>query len=199
MNDSFALLNEPRRPWLDPEVLKQKFLSLSAAFHPDRVHNGTAHEKDAAQQRYSEINAAYTRLRDPKERLLHFLELECGHKPKDTQRISQELAIFFDQVNRACREADGLLAEKRTITSPLLKVAMFERGQVATEKLFKIQQRINSERDKVLAEIRIIDSSWEQTRERDGTLAKLEELYRLLSYFSRWNGQLQERIVQLSF
>jgi len=199
MNDSFALLNEPRRPWLDPEVLKQKFLSLSAAFHPDRVHNGTEKEKNAAQQRYSEINAAYRRLRDPKERLLHFLELECGRKPKDTQPISDALASFFDQVNKACREADGLLAEKRTMTSPLLKVAMFERGQAATEKLFQIQQRINSERDKVLAEIRIVDSSWEQTCERDAMLAKLEDLYRLLSYFNRWNGQLQERIVQLSF
>ena len=74
MNDCFALLNEPRRPWLDTESLKTKFFSLSAAFHPDRVHGGTQAEKSAAQQRYAELNAAYNRLRDPKERLLHFLE-----------------------------------------------------------------------------------------------------------------------------
>ena len=30
-------------------------------------------------------------------------------------------------------------------------------------------------------------------------LARLEELYRLFSYFNRWSRQLQERIVRLSF
>jgi hypothetical protein len=37
MQDAFALLNEPRRPWLEAEALKQKFLALSSAVHPDRV------------------------------------------------------------------------------------------------------------------------------------------------------------------
>ena len=30
-------------------------------------------------------------------------------------------------------------------------------------------------------------------------LAKAEELYRLFGYFNRWNKQIQERVVQLSF
>src|SRR4051812_16086794 len=123
MNDCFALLNEPRRPWLDTESLKTKFFSLSAAFHPDRVHGGTQAEKSAAQQRYSELNAAYNRLRDPKERLLHLLELERGAKPKDTQRIGPSLAEIFNEVNLICRAADVLVSEARRVTSPLLKVA----------------------------------------------------------------------------
>jgi curved DNA-binding protein CbpA len=198
MNDCFALLNETRRPWLDPEALKQKFISLSATFHPDRVHNATQEEKTAAHQRYSEINGAYHRLRDPKERLLHFLELERGHKPTDTQRIAPELADFFNQMHTICFEADALLREKETVTSPLLKVAIFERGQATTEKLYDLQRRINSNCDNVMAEIKVIDAGWEQTSDRDNVLSKLEGLYRLLSYFTRWNGQIQERIVQLS-
>ena len=39
MTDAFALLSEPRRPWLDAEALKARFLPLSAAVHPDRVHS----------------------------------------------------------------------------------------------------------------------------------------------------------------
>ena len=35
MTDYFNLLSEPRRPWLNPEALKQKFLNLSAEVHPD--------------------------------------------------------------------------------------------------------------------------------------------------------------------
>ena len=57
MIDCFALLNEARRPWIDPELLKQKFLTLSAEAHPDRVHNASEPEKRAAQQRYTELNA----------------------------------------------------------------------------------------------------------------------------------------------
>src|SRR5438132_9046006 len=51
MIDYFALLHEPRRPWLDPDLLKQKFISLSAEVHPDRVHLAGEAEKHAAQQR----------------------------------------------------------------------------------------------------------------------------------------------------
>jgi DnaJ-domain-containing protein 1 len=198
MNDCFALLNERRRPWLDPEILKQKFLSLSTTSHPDRVHNASADERQAAQQRYSELNAAYTRLRDPKERLLHFLELERGRKPTDLQQISPELGIVFEQVNRICREADAVLAEKRITYSPLLQVAIFERAQNTSEKLLTLQQRIHSERDHVLMNIQKIDSTWERVVEREEALSQLEELYRLLSYFTRWSSQIQERLVQLS-
>jgi|KBSSwiStaDraftv2_1062776.scaffolds.fasta_scaffold241906_2 curved DNA-binding protein CbpA len=198
MNDCFALLNEPRRPWLDPEALKNKFLSLSSTFHPDRVHNASHLDKNTAQQRYSEINTAYNRLRDPKERLLHFLELELGHRPTDTQRITPELADFFNQMHSLCSEADALLREKQMVSSPMLKVAIFERGQATTEKLFELQHRINSNYENVMAEIKVIDAEWEQTSDRDSILTKLQTLYRLLSYFTRWSGQIQERIVQLS-
>ena len=48
MTDYFALLGETRRPWLDTEALKAKFLTLTASVHPDRVHNATPTEKQIA-------------------------------------------------------------------------------------------------------------------------------------------------------
>jgi hypothetical protein len=48
MTDCFDLLGEPRRPWLDAEALKSRFLLLSAEAHPDRVHGGTDEAKAAA-------------------------------------------------------------------------------------------------------------------------------------------------------
>ena len=78
MTDFFALLDEPRRPWLESELLKQKFLALSATVHPDRVHNLGDAERAAAQERYTELNAAYNCLREPKDRLHHLLQLELG-------------------------------------------------------------------------------------------------------------------------
>ena len=82
MIDYFTLLNEPRRPWLDAELLKQKFLALSATVHPDRVHNLGEAERAAAQERYTELNTAYNCLREPKERLQHLLQLELGALPR---------------------------------------------------------------------------------------------------------------------
>ena len=147
MTDYFALFNEPRRPWLDAEALKQKFLALSATVHPDRVHNLGEAERAAAQERYTELNAAYNCLREPKERLQHLLELELGALPKDIQRIPSELMDLSLEVGKACREADAFLAEKAKVTSPLLQVSFFERGQEFVDKLQALRQRVNALND----------------------------------------------------
>src|SRR5438552_3749791 len=117
MTDQFALLNQPRRPWLDVDSLKQKFLDLSSKVHPDRVHNSGGAEKRSAQAHYTDLNAAYTRLREPKSRLLHFLELELGQKPSNVQSIPPDLMDLFLQISQLCREADAFLAEAAAVSS----------------------------------------------------------------------------------
>ena len=87
MTDHFALFNTPRRPWLDPDSLKQTFFTLSAELHPDRVHHAGPVEKRVANERYAELNAAYQCLREPRERLRHLLELELGAKPSDLTQV----------------------------------------------------------------------------------------------------------------
>ena len=203
MKDCFALLNEARRPWIEPDTLKQKFLALSSEAHPDRVHTASNVQKQEAQDRYVELNSAYNRLRDPKERLLHLIELERGTRPKDVQRIPPELSALFGDLNQACRETDALLAQKRQVTSPLLMVEMFDRAQQQTEKLLALQKTIAGKREAFLGEIQAIDREWEihpdgSSPGRAKALEQLEELYPLLSYLTRWAAQLQERIVQLA-
>ena len=198
MLDYFALLDEPRRPWLDAEPLKEKFLTLSATVHPDRVHNLSESERAAAQERYTELNAAYQCLREPKERLHHLLELERGAQPKDVQRIPSELMDLSLEIGRACREADGLLAEKAKASSPLILVKLFERSQDFTDKLQGLRQRVNALNERLNEELKHIDIAW-HSESRAALLPRLEELYRLFSYFARWEVQLQERTVRLSF
>jgi DnaJ-domain-containing protein 1 len=200
MTDFFALLNEPRRPWLDSELLKEKFLGLSAAVHPDRVHNLGEAERTDAQDRYTELNTAYNCLREPKERLQHLLNLELGALPKDIQNIPSELMDLSLEIGKACREADAFLAEKAKITSPLLQVTYFERSQEFVDKLQALRQRVNSLNERLNGELQQIDKVWESSLEtRQSLFLRLEELYRLFSYFARWTGQIQERIVRLSF
>ena len=200
MPDYFALLNEPRRPWLDAEALKQKFLTLSATVHPDRVHNLGEAERAAAQERYTELNTAYNCLREPKERLQHLLQLELGGQRKDIQRIPSDLMDLSLEVGKACREADAFLAEKAAVTSPLLQVTFFERGQDFADKLQAIRQRVNLLNDKLNEDLQKIDAEWQSGGAvRSALLQRLEEMYKLFSYFARWSGQLQERVVRLSF
>jgi DnaJ-domain-containing protein 1 len=200
MMDYFVLLNEPRRPWLEPEPLKEKFLTLSTTVHPDRVHHLGEAERAAAQERSTELNAAYNCLREPKERLHHLLELELGALPKDVQRIPSELMDLSLEIGKACREADAFLAEKARVTSPLLQVSFFQRGEEFTDKLQALRQRVNSLTDRLTSELRRIDTAWQSgAAPRNDLLKRLEELYRLFGYFARWTAQIQERTVRLSF
>jgi hypothetical protein len=205
MSDSFALLNEPRRPWLDVEVLKQKFLPLSSAVHPDRTHNASEAEKQASTVRYAELNAAYNTLREPRDRLLLLLELELGAKPRDVQRIPPGTMDLFVEVGQICRDVDAFLAQQKNVTSPLLKVQMFERGMEWTDKLQALQQRIIAKRDELAGELQQMNAVWESaptigSPERIAALPleRLEQIYRVFSYIARWSEQIQERNVQLA-
>jgi DnaJ-domain-containing protein 1 len=205
MTDYFALFNEPRRPALDTDALKQKFLQLSNDVHPDRVHSASEEEKQRVTGRYSELNAAYNTLREPRDRLLHLLELEAGAKPKDVQRIPPGTMDLFVEVGQLCRDVDSFLVERNKVTSPLLKVQMFERGMEWTDKLQALQQRINAKRDELVEELRKMNSQWEAApavassdRAAALPLERLEQIYRIFSYIARWSEQLSERIVQLA-
>jgi len=201
MTDNFSLLDEPRRPWLDADALKQKFISLSASAHPDKIHSASELEKTNAAKSFADLNAAYHCLAEPKSRLLHLIELEAGMKPKDIQEIPKDLADLFAEVSMACRSADLFLAEKGKVTSPLLLVQMFERGHDWVEKLNALQKKLNGLYEQLMSDLKSLDAKWVSAgaTSRPEVFAKAEELYRLFGYFNRWNRQIQERVVQLSF
>jgi DnaJ-domain-containing protein 1 len=202
MTDYFALLQEPRRPWLDPALLKAKFLARSAELHPDRVHGAGEPEKAAAAQRYVELNSAFNCLREPKERLRHLLELELGRKPEDLQEIPADLADLFMEVAQLCRQVNAFLAEQAGASSPVLRVPFFERGQEWSERLGAMQQRVRERQERLIRELQDVDAEWNETAGRTSAraplLRRLEEIHRLLSFYARWNAQIQEAIVQLT-
>jgi len=199
MTDYFALLNEPRRPWLDVDSLKQKFLSLSATAHPDKIHSASDADKNAAAKKFAELNAAYNCLAEPKSRLLHLLELESSAKPKEIQQIPNALADLFAEVATLCKNADAFLAEMRGNNSPLLRVQLFERSQEWIERLNLLQKRLGDLREDLNNQLKMFDEVWVKSdgKVRKEFLPKLEGIYRLFGYFNRWSNQIQERMVQL--
>ena len=206
MLDNFALLNEPRRPWLDAESLKQKFLTLSSEMHPDRAHGEGEAAREAATRRFAELNAAWQCLREPKERLGHLLELELGARPADAQDVPAAAMDLFFETGRICREADAFLAAKGKTSSPVIKAQMFGRGMELAGRLDGLLRVILRRREELLAELPGLNAAWEAApaagsagRAAALPLAAVEAVCRMLSYLGRWSGQIQERVVQLSF
>ena len=204
MTDYFAVLNEPRRPWLDAERLKGKFLSLSAEWHPDRAHSANEEQKKSAQQRFALLNSAWQCLREPKDRLRHLLELESGLAPKTIDRAPAESMNLFLEIGQLSQKVDAFLAERAKTASPLLKAQLFERGLEWTDRLQAVQRQLQTRHEALLSELKAVDATWDQvpleslSRAEHLPLDRLERLYRELSYLTRWAAQIQERIVQLS-
>jgi hypothetical protein len=63
-----------------------------------------------------------------------------------------------------------------------------------------VQIKLRALSERLFAELKSLDAKWMagDPQARGGLLNELEKLYRLFSYFNRWGGQIQERVVQLS-
>lgn len=205
MSDFFAQLGEPRLPWLDAEALKARFLERSATVHPDRFHGASPAEREEAGRNYSDLNTAYQALREPRSRVLHLLELERGGKPRDIQRIPAGTMDLFVEIGQTCRDVDEFLVKRNEATSPMIKVGLFRQGLDWTTKLQALQARVQERATALELELRALNDAWDAASTQEGParaavlpLDRLEDLYRALCYVTRWQSQMQERLVQLA-
>jgi DnaJ-domain-containing protein 1 len=196
VTDLFAVLDESRRPWLDGAALKQKFLSRSAELHPDRTHSATGTGPRTAQECFTELNAAYQCLSEPRLRLRHLLELELGQKPSDLTEIPDEQMNLFFELGQAFRAAEALRAEKARAASPLLQVQIFTRCQDLVETLHALRDRVTALREAELEKLRAIDLTWPPAPPRP--VESLLQIWRQLSFCDRWLAQIQQQVVELS-
>ncbi len=164
MTDYFALLGESRRPWIDPETLKTKFLALAPQYHPDRVHAQGEKARQEANQKYAELNAAYQCLSNTRDRLLHLITLEAGAPPRDIQRIPPGTMEYFMEVAQLCKQLDLYLTERKQVTSPLLKVQLFEQGLEWTEKVSALRKKLEGVSSRLEEELKGLNHVWENPK-----------------------------------
>jgi curved DNA-binding protein CbpA len=198
MTDYFALLQQPRRPWLEEELVKQQFLALSGEAHPDRIHSATMEEKAAATQRFTELNAAFNCLKEPRARLRHLVELELGHKPGDLKQVPGELAEAFMKIAATSRITEKLISEKARIQSPLLQADFFEKLQPHLDTLEQLQRDVAILHAAALERLRALDAAWQDSRDHQTILLSLEDLAQVLGFHVRWRAQLQEAQFRLT-
>ena len=175
--DLFALLEQPRRPWLDEHALKGAFHRLAFAAHPDRPGG----QSDAS----ADLNAAFETLRDPVKRLRHFLELEEPAILRQAASVPDDLGELFPRVAAAREALTRFAARRRSAASAVARALLAdEEGAaktIAGETRGAIEQRLAAD----LEALRAIDGT--AISDRKG----LAHLYTRLAYLTRWDAQLR--------
>jgi hypothetical protein len=187
MTDCFSLLQQPRRPWLNAERLKEKYVQLTISMHPDRQRP----QPENPAPDFANINNAFRVLVDPKTRLQHLLKLEGIDTSADT--VPETLASAFLETGTLIQEIDLLLS--RTTANNLSKALrhpeILEMRKLAADRLDKLQAMYQG----ALEELQKLDQLWASTHEIAPELCALSSK---LAYLTRWIAQLEERQFQLS-
>jgi curved DNA-binding protein CbpA len=185
MTDYFALLDQPRRPWLDADELKQAFHAKSRELHPDVAESASAG--------FAQLNEAYQVLQDPKRRIQHLLTLE-GRAPARNSAVPRDIADLFVVVAELTQTADGLAQKMATATSPLSRSLVTPQILRLQNRIAETLQRLAELHDAADAALRRLSAG--AVSEIEWT--QLDELYLRFSYLGRWLGELQEKQVRLT-
>ena len=192
MTDLFALLGEPRRPFLDPERIKETFHRLSRTEHPDQ-QTAPAVAADAG---FAQLNLAQATLRDPKTRLRHLLELEFpAVRLSGPSTVPPALADLFAPIHGLLREIDALLSRKANAPSALARALLSREEFTLRERAEATLEQLETLHAAASEDLQAFDTAW-QSRTPDAA-AGLHELYQRFSYLARWTDQLRERLFQL--
>ena len=117
MIDYFALLDQPRRPWLDPDELKNTYYRKTLLAHPDA--QTTRPRAAGTDTTFTSLNEAYQVLQDPRRRLHHLLSLEGAAPSSTDETIPQHLHDLFPAVGALTQRANPLLEKIRTTSNRL--------------------------------------------------------------------------------
>ena len=193
MTDYFALLEQPRVPWLDPDELKEAFHRKSLHTHPDA--RAQSEQCDGPGADFTELNEAYQVLQDPKRRLQHLLALAGAVPAGRWTTVPADVEQLFPAVAAATHRAQAVTEKHAQATSPLarslLKAELLQ-VQNEIEAMLGVLQKQHTE---AVDRLRDLTRLWEQPHE--SKLAELHDLLLRFSYLSRWIAELQEKQVRL--
>jgi curved DNA-binding protein CbpA len=186
MTDYFALLDQPRLPWLDREILKEIYHSKTLRTHPD----------SGATSEFADLNEAYQVLKDPKRRLQHLLDLYDASRPAANQTVPADLQELFLEICALNQRIQPLLEKSRTVSNELSR-------SLLKSQLLSMQKETAGLREKVGAmsaaaeeELKEMNSGW--AADATGQIAALQDLHVRFAYLGRWIEQLDEMAFQIS-
>jgi DnaJ-domain-containing protein 1 len=188
MTDFFALFNQPRGPWLEPDLVKEKYHQLTRLAHPD----ARGHETSFT---FEDVNEGYRVLSDPRLRIQHLLELEGARRVTGDRGLPEDLQRLFLRIGSLSHRTQQL--RTRMAVGSALTLSLMEREIL--ELRSQIEQSLGDlmhfYRD-CLRELHELNDSWE--REHASAVPQLQSLHDRISYLSRWIAQLREMQFQLA-
>lgn len=190
-SDHFAVLRQPRRPWLDPDQLKQQYQQLTFALHPDRQKTPEQDEGD-----FAAVTEAYRVLSNPRTRLHHLLSFEAdATSTAKTSNVPNDLAELFMEAATLVQQIDAH-RQKRDQTASTLGKSLLQ-GETAQlrKRADEMLQRLDSRYDAGLEDLHRLDVAW--TNDSSGVINEIRDLADRFGYLDRWIGQLRERQFQL--
>jgi curved DNA-binding protein CbpA len=192
MIDYFALLDQPRAPWLDPDELKDTYHQKTLEAHPD-AQTSRPGGADAA---FTSLNEAYQVLQDPKRRLHHLLSLEGAAPSSTDQTVPKQLHDLFPAVGALTQRANLLLEKIRATSNALSRSLLKPQILEVQNETKEVREKIQNLSDASLAELRQINTAWAKNPAEQ--IEGLSNLYFAFAYLTRWSTQLDEMTFQLS-
>lgn len=191
MPDYFALLGEQRRPWLDPERIKETFHRLSRDQHPDQQAAGD--EVD-----FTALNVAQQTLRDTRSRLRHLLSLEYQEvSVSGPSVVPPALADLMFPIQSLLVQADAFLARKASAAGALSRAMLAGEGFVLQERAEEEFARLEEKLAALTEELQGFDAqSWDARPPETASI--LLGFYHGFAYLGRWTEQFRERLFQLA-
>jgi len=177
MDDPFALLGLPRRPWLDPAAVRAAFQQRSRAAHPDAAGG------DAGV--FAALNAAQRELSVPASRLRRLLPgAVIPAAPPDIE-MGFRIGAFL-------READHALATHAAAKTPLDRALAIGTLAKARRVAADILAAVEAHQAEAHRQLRALDAAWPDIAEAD-----LAALAGAFTFLDRWTAQLRDRRVSL--
>jgi hypothetical protein len=179
-SDPFALLELPRRPMVDLDLLDKNFSRLAATYHPDQ-QNGEA-------MMFQKIQEATRLLRHPAKRL----RLLAGEVTMD-KKIPVAAQELFSSIVMALQRATEVTTKYHASSGPLLKALMMKDLLKVHTQLITAQKSLHQWRSSLDQELQEMNLQWPQVSN--------EELLSLSYAFlmeQRWNHQLKEALFQIN-
>jgi curved DNA-binding protein CbpA len=194
MIDCFALLDQPRAPWLDLEKLKEAFHQKTLHAHPDV--QTTRPDSKATDETFTSLNQAYQVLQDPKKRLHHLLSLEGAAPSSTDQTVPSHFHDLFLAIGALTRRVNLLLEKIQASSNTLSRSLLKSQTLQAQSETREVREQIRNMSEAALDQLRQINTAWAKNPAEQ--IESLSNLYFAFAYLSRWSTQLDEMTFQLS-
>src|SRR5277367_868269 len=193
-SDYFALLELPRKLWIEMSALEQKFLQLSWKLHPDNFVNASEAEREASLRRSSELNDAYRTLRDPVGRVEYLLAIEGARKEGEhKQQAPPELLEEVFELNESLDELRDAKSEGGDLTA--LKTRLESAQKSFQQKLEEVDAQLFAVARQWDAAIDIEASGTSAHAEREAIKQRLNELLNRRAYIRNLVNNVQKELL----